>query len=281
MGRIHAGRSRPPRRLGPPRNRPRRGEARTGCRSDVFRSGGLLLSLVKVSRTTGATVVDRARSGAELVRHPNGVVSTTVARDGDSVQALVLLQDRDAPSSVTFDVQGELSQDDEGVITATTSNGTRWIAAPAWAKDAAGRSVPTRYEIQQGKIVQVVDHRSTDFTYPIVADPYLGSRLFGTVGRNTYRGDWRYNAYPTAWGAYVSTGPIGYSITKRYGWPEWVSAYSAITNKATLKQQFDCHALGASLGIIGDIVIGQWNLERVRSDRSNWSQGVTSHRCNW
>jgi hypothetical protein len=225
--------------------------------------------------------VDTARSGAELVKHRDGLVSTTVVRTGDSIQALVLLPNRDAPSSVRFEVQGQLSQDEESVITAVMPNGTRWIAAPAWAKDAAGRSVPTRYEIQNGKIAQVVDHKSASFTYPDRGRSLPGYRLFNQVTRDRYRNDYRYNAYPTPWGAYVSTGPIGYYVTRRYGWPEWVSAYSAVQNKPTLKQQFDCHALGASLGTIGDIVIGQWNLERFWANRSNWSQGVTSHRCNW
>jgi len=175
-----------------------------------------LRNFVQVSRVAGDAVVDTAPSGAELVEHEDGLVSTTVVRTGDSIQALVLLPDHDAPSSVTFEVQGQLSQDEEGVITAVMPDGTRWIAAPAWAEDAAGRSVPTRYEIENGKIVQVVDHKSASFIYPIVADPYLGYRLFYRVTRDRYRNDYRYNAWPTPWGAYVSTGPIGYYVTRKY-----------------------------------------------------------------
>lgn len=42
---------------------------------------------------------------------------------------------------------------------------------PAWARDAAGRSVPTRYEINGNVLTQIVDRRAGDFAYPIVADP--------------------------------------------------------------------------------------------------------------
>lgn len=42
---------------------------------------------------------------------------------------------------------------------------------PAWAIDAEGRAVPTRYTWEEGHLVQHVDHTSGDFTYPIVADP--------------------------------------------------------------------------------------------------------------
>jgi hypothetical protein len=48
------------------------------------------------------------------------------------------------------------------------------IAAP-WARDANGRAIPTRYEIQGTTLVQVVDHRRPGVVYPVVADPNLFS----------------------------------------------------------------------------------------------------------
>lgn len=238
-----------------------------------------LRDFVKASRTGGDAVVDTARSGAELVKHRDGSVSTTVVRTGDSVHALVQIPGRSAPSTVTFDIQGQLSQDGEGVITALRSDGNRWIVAPPWAKDAAGREVPTRYEVQNGKLAQIIDHTSQDFTYPIVADPWLGRRLFYTVRRDTYRGDYRYNAWMTPWGSASSKGAAGYIIMRNYGWAEWRSAYSGVTNKPTINQQFNCHALGASIGI--DVLMGQWNVERFRRNNNSWVSMLHSHRCNW
>ncbi|MFE7196542.1 hypothetical protein [Microbacterium oxydans] len=43
------------------------------------------------------------------------------------------------------------------------------FAAP-WAKDSAGKDVPTRYELNGQTLTQVVDHDSSS-TYPVVADP--------------------------------------------------------------------------------------------------------------
>jgi hypothetical protein len=40
-----------------------------------------------------------------------------------------------------------------------------------WATDAAGRSVPTHYELDGDVLVQVVEHQSGEFSYPIIADP--------------------------------------------------------------------------------------------------------------
>jgi len=43
--------------------------------------------------------------------------------------------------------------------------------APAWARDANGRDVPTFYEIEETTLVQVVKHRGGDWAYGITADP--------------------------------------------------------------------------------------------------------------
>ncbi|WP_371031146.1 hypothetical protein [Pseudoclavibacter sp. JSM 162008] len=53
--------------------------------------------------------------------------------------------------------------------------------APAWALDAAGVSVPTRYEIDGLNVTQVVDVSAGSFEYPIVADPLWGTNLFSIV----------------------------------------------------------------------------------------------------
>lgn len=44
--------------------------------------------------------------------------------------------------------------------------------APAWAVDAQGVAVPTRYEIRGTELVQVVEHRTGDYSYPVTADPW-------------------------------------------------------------------------------------------------------------
>lgn len=43
---------------------------------------------------------------------------------------------------------------------------------PAWATDAEGKSVPTRYVIDGNSLTQVVDHKCFEHVaYPVVADP--------------------------------------------------------------------------------------------------------------
>ncbi|SDS04654.1 hypothetical protein SAMN04488539_0899 [Corynebacterium timonense] len=54
---------------------------------------------------------------------------------------------------------------------ASTETELLGIAHAPWAVDAAGRHVPTHFEIRQGNLIQVVDHTSANYQYPIVADP--------------------------------------------------------------------------------------------------------------
>lgn len=63
----------------------------------------------------------------------------------------------------------EITDPDTGV-TAPVEKIVADVAAP-WARDAAGVDVPTRYKASGSTLVQVVEHRSGNYTYPIVADP--------------------------------------------------------------------------------------------------------------
>ena len=69
-------------------------------------------------------------------------------------------------------------------------------------------------------------------------------------------------------------GVTGQAILRTYGWNEWEAKYPGVTNKATIKHQFDFHALGA-------FAASQWNLERVRANDVNCIIDVPFHRCNW
>ncbi|MBP3222686.1 MAG: DUF2599 domain-containing protein [Actinomycetaceae bacterium] len=78
-------------------------------------------------------------------------------------------------------------------------------------------------------------------------------------------------AYPRVYG-------IGQSVMRNQGWKEWVAKYPAITNKATLRQQYNCHVAS---GIYGLPIAKTYNLERFRSNNSTWGWKVWSHKCNW
>lgn len=93
----------------------------------------------------------------------------------NGVRALIQIESGSAPERYRFKVRGgvvHLEQHGDGSISGYTADGrlaTR--VAPAWARDAKGREVPTFYEVHGTTIVQVVKHRGLGWTYGITADP--------------------------------------------------------------------------------------------------------------
>lgn len=124
--------------------------------------------------------------------------------------------------------------------------------------------------------------------FPVTADPYLGEKLFKSIAVTSANGQPRVNLTLSAWGwaIYIggATAPgggplISLAILNNHGWQEatkWSSSVrNALLGKGTMKQQFECHALGA-------LFAGTWNLERWRPTRTvTWVKGVGTHRCNW
>lgn len=93
----------------------------------------------------------------------------------DGVQALVVIDGDDAPSRYEFPVDAgpetHLRPHADGSIEVLSTEDGASIAkidAP-WATDAAGKPVPTRYEIAGSSVIQVVDHVGA--AYPVTADP--------------------------------------------------------------------------------------------------------------
>jgi hypothetical protein len=72
---------------------------------------------------------------------------------------------------------------------------------------------------------------------------------------------------------------LGSAHFRTNGWDEWKAKWPAISNKATLKQQYDCHV---AAGVCGLPFTKDYNLERFRPNRTNhWSFRVAKHRYNW
>ena len=88
-----------------------------------------------------------------------------------------MVDDRDADESCAYPLTLPAGHS----LVATTDGGA-WVVdatgtvkaafEPAWAKDAAGRSMPTHYSISGNTLTQVVEHGGVaDITSPVVADP--------------------------------------------------------------------------------------------------------------
>lgn len=106
------------------------------------------------------------------------IVASSVVHPSEPARAAeVPVENRDADDSYSYPVTVPA-----GNVLATTPDGGAQIVdeegvvkvsfEPAWAKDATGKSIPTRYTVSGNVLTQIVDHRETsDVTYPVVADP--------------------------------------------------------------------------------------------------------------
>ncbi|MDN4613389.1 DUF2599 domain-containing protein [Leifsonia sp. F6_8S_P_1B] len=218
--------------------------------------------------------------------YDNGNDSRTapITKTDGSVQIITILESGDAPSRYTYDFSAKdgAHLDPSGPLLAVRDDSGSRVAtiAPAWAVDADGRSVPTHYEVSGNSLTQVVDHRSGTFSYPIVADPYLGQALIARVDLGSEGGKPRYSVVKTAYGDNVAMGMLrpgnydallGATVMRTEGWKDAVAKRPAM-NIATIKQQYDCHTVYAPSK-------NPWNLEAFRGQNANW--GVNPKQCNW
>ncbi|PZE87058.1 hypothetical protein DEI91_01840 [Curtobacterium sp. MCBD17_032] len=236
-----------------------------------------------------AASADTSTDGVATFDNGNASSTTPVVHDDGTLQIVTVIDDAGAPTRYDYDLSvpsgGEMVLREDGVVVIIDGDGGfAGAVAPAWAKDADGTAVPTRYEVDGNRLTQVIDHAEAA-QYPVVADPWLGITLFTSFKRDTYHSDYRYSAWVTGPGAIVLSGgggvggyAAGQAVFRGSGWDEWKAKWPAITNKATLQQQYNCHV---AAGLYGLPFTQDYNLERYRVNRSNWVSGVASHRCNW
>lgn len=120
----------------------------------------------------GTVVYDQARSSVDVA---------VQAIEG-GVRLQTILNDQGAPGEFTYDFPGTipvLNADGSVTLTMDLDVGVAEVAEleAAWAFDADGLPVPTRYRVEGSAVVQEVDHTTGQFSYPIVADPTPGFGL--------------------------------------------------------------------------------------------------------
>ncbi len=140
---------------------------------------------------------DRVSVGGLTIRYPapahraSALNPSTAVFDGQrydqvvqstgpqGVRMLTVLPDRQAPRRYAYTFEGHtLRASDAGSV--TVLDGAEPVATidPAWAVDADGHAVSTRYEVDGDRLVQVVDV-TADTAFPVVADPSVKYHWWG------------------------------------------------------------------------------------------------------
>jgi len=192
------------------------------------------LQAAKAKVSKDGTVVYSAKTG----QHVDAAVQ--VLPDG-SIRVMTILKNKQAPTSFTYTFPGltpvinddgsvDLTQTATDTATGLTVSLTVGRIDPAWATDANGVSVTTRYAVNpQAQLIQTVAP-TKDTKYPVVVDPKVSVSLSGvTIWFNrteTNRLAWG-GAWATAVLAAVA-GPAAIFVAVYYGaWVAWAGyAYS-------------------------------------------------------
>lgn len=230
--------------------------------------------------------------GVVAYSNNNSTTTAPVVKNDGSIQIATVIESASAPLAYVYELNlpagAEIISSGSALLFV---NGDEFVGgiAPAWAKDADGKDVPTRFEVSGTSVTQIVEHRSEEYSYPIVADPWIGIALFSRITVDSYNSQPRVNLDLSSWGWAVWSGAAqggglmgfgaGQAILNTAGWDEaWGrgGTIRSALDKPSQRQQFSCHALGA-------LFAGTWNLEKFRPSRTNgdWGFGVAVHHCNW
>ena len=149
-----------------------------GIDLDLRNGGEVSVSLPFVARAADAEVV---QPGVVAYDNANGSVTVPAVKADGSVQIATVIESSSAPTRYAYQFEipdGARLQllGTEGAIVTAADDSVLLHIAPPVARDSAGRSVPTTYEVDGTTLVQIVE-LDGDLAFPVVADPWLGTAL--------------------------------------------------------------------------------------------------------
>jgi hypothetical protein len=212
------------------------------------------------------------------VQFNNGDDSLTnvLPKSDGSLQIATTIVSERAPTTYEYD----LALDSGSTVRSLESGGIEILSAEGkfvgglaapWARDAAGKEIPTAYEVRGNSIVQLVDHGAgKDITYPVVADPWLGIDLYNQPWVQFVSQGYKINVVPTSWGTTYRGIEIWWAhrdeIVTKLGSQSWRWNNS-------IQEQLYCHIYGWPQSA------PEYNLESWRPT-INWAESIAKYRCN-
>jgi hypothetical protein len=141
---------------------------------------GIAVESTRMDLTIGLPGAHEAGHGIDLdggtVTYPGDGFSNSVIASEAGLQLLTTIAGPDAPTRYEYpiDLPADAVLQDAGggmFVVADGDGHPVLIILPAWAKEANGADVPTRYALEGETLVQYVDHARAGVEYPVVADP--------------------------------------------------------------------------------------------------------------
>ena len=210
-----------------------------------------------------------SRDGTVVYDDVSPETSLAVQATRDGVRIHSVLGSRDAATEFAYPVdlpKGARMKalDGGGVLILGSGGALLGGFAPPWSKDSLQQAVPTHFEIRGATLVQVVEHRSGRFSYPVVADPYLGFDLISSARWAIHPQGRTFEVTPTGWSRTLA----GNYLAGVLGWDELYARYrfgGLNTNLDGMRDQYICHQ--QFVAIVAPLK-GTWNLDEWRPNVS-------------
>lgn len=243
--------------------------------SSEFTGTSLALELPVAEEAGNASII---ADGVVAFDNGDGSVSVPIIKDDASVQVTTIIAEPSAPTTYAYGLSipdgGRIEETEGGALIVLDADGVlQGGVAPPWASDADGRAVPTRYVVTATGFTQVVEHDSGDFTYPVVADPFLGIAM---VSSYRWESSTRILVTPTGWARAVYPGNVASApLAGNPGFDELRAKQTSTANRnklgASARNQYICHVAAAPLK-------STWNLETDKANKGYL--GFIASACN-
>lgn len=233
--------------------------------------------------TIGLPFADESKEGfgygdGVMYDHKNGSKTYPLVKVDGSVQLATVISSPDAPTRFEY-ILGlpkgsnlKILAGGEVAILGRSGEFLGGFTAP-WAVDSNGDSVPTRFEVVGSTLIQFVSH-SSEFAYPIVADPWAGQALLYWAEVSFYSNYYSVDAKATAWGRVWSGLATHAAHVSELKAKLGVNSWRVDTNNGTIREQFLCHVVGNLFSP------GLYNMESFRPSMHWATQLNLVHQCN-
>ena len=225
--------------------------------------------------------------GDGVIAYENGNDTSTVrsVKNDGTVQTATVIDSDAAPERFDYPLTlpaGAFIEEVQGGFLVRSAEGDLIGGfTPAWATVANGKNVATRYEFSGSTLTQVVDHRTADTAYPVVADPAYSRGMIHAVIRERWaRGGWEMRLQVTALARWTQL--INTRLVATEGLKDLRQHHPRSMASATMAQQWECHVVG----LPGTINI---DLESYRRSLPDWRSRILpsiikrnpAAACNW
>ena len=222
----------------------------------------------------GASDASSVSQGVVSYDNKNGSSTIPVAKNDGSLQMVTKIDNRDAPTEYKYVMgvpQGaKLVHQEDGSVLILDNNG-KIISAVSkpWAVDARGTPVDTKYVIQGNELIQVIDHTSQDYKYPIVADPWMGIDLIDKVWVEDKPEGYVVNVDPTPWGRMVTGSGTEDAHVDELKSKLGDDAWRVDDHDGTIREQYLCHVKGNIPAELGTYNLESWWESKPWADQLN------------